>query len=232
MEQPNSPETAAARLLEAALPHVPFDGWSETTLRAAIADSDVAEGLARALFPRGGIDLAVAYHRQGDTRMVAALAASDLAAMRFRDRIAHAVKLRLDVVEDRELVRRGTTLFSLPQHAPEGAKLIWGTADAIWDALGDTTRDLNWYSKRATLSAVYGSTVLYWLGDDSLGHQATWDFLDRRIEDVMQIEKLKAAVKANPIGKALLAGPTKLMEKWRVPTVPDDLPGRIRNPFR
>ena len=232
MEQPNSPETAAARLLEAALPHVPFDGWSETTLRAAIADSGVAEGLARALFPRGGIDLAVAYHRQGDARMVAALAASDLAAMRFRDRIAHAVKLRLDVVEDRELVRRGTTLFSLPQHAPEGAKLIWGTADAIWDALGDTTRDLNWYSKRATLSAVYGSTVLYWLGDDSLGHQATWDFLDRRIEDVMQIEKLKAAVKANPIGKALLAGPTKLMEKWRVPTVPDDLPGRIRNPFR
>ena len=232
MEQPNSPETAAARLLEAALPHVPFDGWSETTLRAAIADSGVAEGLARALFPRGGIDLAVAFHRQGDARMVAALAASDLAAMRFRDRIAHAVKLRLDVIEDRELVRRGTTLFSLPQHAPEGAKLIWGTADAIWDALGDTTRDLNWYSKRATLSAVYGSTVLYWLGDDSLGHQATWDFLDRRIEDVMQIEKLKAAVKANPIGKALLAGPTKLMEKWRVPTVPDDLPGRIRNPFR
>jgi ubiquinone biosynthesis protein COQ9 len=232
MEQPNSPETAAARLLEAALPHVPFDGWSETTLRAAIADSGVAEGLARALFPRGGIDLAVAYHRQGDARMVEALAASDLAAMRFRDRIAHAVRLRLDMVEDRELVRRGTTLFSLPQHAPEGAKLIWGTADAIWDALGDTTRDLNWYSKRATLSAVYGSTVLYWLGDDSLGHQATWDFLDRRIEDVMQIEKLKAAVKANPLGKALLAGPTKLMEKWRVPTVPDDLPGRIRNPFR
>ena len=232
MEQPNSPDTAAARLLEAALPHVPFDGWSETTLRAAIADSGVAEGLARALFPRGGIDLVVAYHRQGDARLRAALAASDLAALRFRERVVHAVRLRLELVEDRELVRRGSTLFALPQHAAEGAKLIWGTADTIWDSLGDTTRDLNWYSKRATLSAVYGSTVLYWLGDDSLGHQATWDFLDRRIEDVMQIEKLKAAVKANPLGKALLAGPTKLMEKWRVPTVPDDLPGRIRNPFR
>lgn len=232
MEQPNSPETAAARLLEAALPHVPFDGWSETTLRAAIADSGVAEGLARALFPRGGIDLAVAYHRQGDARLREALATSDLAALRFRERVVHAVRLRLELVEDRELVRRGSTLFALPQHAAEGAKLIWGTADTIWDSLGDTTRDLNWYSKRATLSAVYGSTVLYWLGDDSLGHQATWAFLDRRIEDVMQIEKLKAAVKANPLGKALLAGPAKLMEKWRVPTVPDDLPGRIRNPFR
>lgn len=217
-------------VLEAALPHVAFDGWSETTLRAAIADSGCAPALARALFPRGGIDLAVAYHLRGDRMMREALAVADLQALRFRDRIAHAVKLRLGAV-DRELVRRGTTLFALPQHAAEGAKLIWGTADAIWTALGDTTRDLNWYSKRATLSAVYGSTVLYWLGDDSLDHQATWDFLDRRIGDVMQIEKAKAALRDNPLGK-LLAGPMKLAQKWRVPDVPDDLPGRMMDRFR
>ena len=219
-------------VLDAALAHVAFDGWSDATLNAAIADSGASPALARALFPRGGIDLAVAYHLRGDRLMREALAASDLSAMRFRDRIAHAVKLRLDAVGDRELVRRGTTLFALPQHAAEGAKLVWGTADAIWTALGDTSRDFNWYSKRATLSAVYGSTVLYWLGDDSLGHQATWEFLSRRIDDVMQIEKAKAAIKDNALGKALLAGPMKLMEKWRVPTVPDDLPGRMMDRFR
>ncbi len=106
-------------------------------------------------------------------------------------------------------MRRGTTLFALPQHAADGARAIWGTADAIWTALGDTSRDLNWYTKRATLSGVYASTVLYWLGDDSTGHQATWEFLDRRIDDVMQIEKAKAAFRENPLGKALLAGPLK-----------------------
>lgn len=217
-------------VLEAALPHVAFDGWSETTLKAAIADSGCAPALARALFPRGGIDLAVAYHQRGDRRMREGLAAADLGAMRFRDRVAHAVRLRIGAV-DREMVRRGTTLFALPQHAPEGARLIWGTADAVWTALGDTTRDLNWYSKRATLSAVYASTVLYWLGDESPGHQATWDFLDRRIGDVMQIEKAKAALRDNPLGK-LLAGPMKVMEKWRVPDVPDDLPGRMMDRFR
>lgn len=232
MESPQSPENAREAVLDAALPHVPFDGWSETTLRAAIADSGVAEGLARALFPRGGIDLAVAFHKDGDSRMAEALAKADLSQMRFRDRVAFAIRTRLDLVEDRELVRRGTTLFALPQHAAEGAKLIWGTADAIWLALGDTSRDLNWYSKRATLSAVYGSVVLYWLGDDSPGHQATWDFLDRRIDDVMQIESLKAKLRENPLGKALLAGPGRVMEKWRAPTVPDDLPGRIMNRFR
>lgn len=232
MEPQNTPENARDQVLEAALLHVPFDGWSETTLRAAIADSGVAEGLARALFPRGGIDLAVAFHKRGDQKMQETLATTDLSQMRFRDRVTFAVRTRLEGIEDRELVRRGTTLFALPQHAAEGAKLIWGTADAIWTALGDASRDVNWYTKRATLSAVYGSTVLYWLGDDSIGHQSTWDFLDRRIGDVMQIETIKAKVRENPLGKALLAGPAKVMEKWRAPTVPDDLPGRFRNPFR
>lgn len=216
-----------ARVLDAALAHVPFDGWSERTLSAAIADAGVPSALARSLFPRGGVDLALAYHARGDAEMAARLAAIDLTAMRFRDRIAQAVRTRLELA-DRELVRRGTTLFSLPMHAADGAKAIWGTADRIWTVLGDTSRDLNWYSKRATLSAVYGATVLYWLGDESSDRQATWDFLDRRIDQVMQVEKLKASFRENPLGKAWMAGPGKLLESIRAPKMPDDLPGRHR----
>lgn len=214
-----------ARVLEAALAHVPFDGWSERTLQAAMLDAGVAPGLGRALFPRGGVDLALAYHARGDAEMAARLAAMDLSALRFRDRIAAAVRTRLELA-DRELVRRGTTLFSLPIHAADGAKAIWGTADRIWTALGDTSRDLNWYSKRATLSAVYGATVLYWLGDESSDRQATWDFLDRRIDQVMQVEKLKASFRENPFGKAWMAGPGKVFETIRAPRLPDTLPGR------
>lgn len=218
-------EAIRNQVLDAALAHVPFDGWSETTFRAAIADSGVAEGLARALFPRGGVDLALAYHARGDAEMVARLAALDLTAVRFRDRIALAVRTRLELA-DKELVRRGTTLFALPQHAADGARAIWGTSDRIWTALGDTSTDLNWYTKRGTLTAVYGSTVLYWLGDGSLDHQASWDFLDRRIDQVMQFEKLKAGFRENPLGKALINGPLKVLERVRAPKLPDDLPGR------
>lgn len=214
------------RLLEAALVHVPFDGWSDRSLRAAAADAGIDPALARALFPRGGVDLALAYHAQGDAEMTARLQAMDLSAQRFRDRIATAVRTRLDLA-DRELVRRGTTLFSLPQHAPDGARAIWSTADRIWTALGDSSQDLNWYTKRATLSGVYGATVLYWLGDDSPGHQATWEFLDRRIDGVMQFEKLKASFKENPLGKAFAAGPLKIFSTIRAPRLPDNLPGRF-----
>jgi ubiquinone biosynthesis protein COQ9 len=216
-------------ILDAALAHVPFDGWSDATLRAAIADAGVAPGLALALFPRGAVDLALAFHKRGDALMVARLATEDMAALRFRERIARAVRVRLEVAEDKEAVRRGTTFFALPQHAVDGAKAIWGTADAIWTALGDTQRDFSWYTKRATLSGVYAATVLFWLGDDSQGHQATWEFLDRRIEDVMRFEKLKAAVNDNAMAKAVMAGPAALFAKFRAPIVPKDMPGQFRN---
>lgn len=222
-----SEDELKARVLDAALSHVPFDGWSERTLAAAITESGVAPALARSLFPRGGVDLALAYHQRGDQAMVAALAQRNLAALRFRDRIALAVRLRLEAA-DRELVRRGTTLFALPMHAADGARAIWQTADRIWTALGDSSQDLNWYTKRATLSAVYGATVLYWLGDDSPEAQDTWNFLDRRIDQVMQVEKLKAGFRENPFGKAWMAGPGKIFETIRAPRLPDDLPGRTR----
>jgi ubiquinone biosynthesis protein COQ9 len=43
-----------------------------------------------------------------------------------------------------------------------------------------------------TLGAVYASTLLVWLDDDSEGWIETAAFLDRRIDDVMKIEKWKA----------------------------------------
>lgn len=226
MEADTDREIALQKLVEAALPHVIFDGWSQATLAAAIAESDVPPGLAHALVPRGGIDLALAYHHQGDRQMAQTLAASDLSTLRFREKVTHAVRLRLEGA-NREVVRRGTALFALPAHAAKGAQAIWGTADTIWTALGDTSTDVNWYSKRATLSAVYGATVLYWLGDDSEGHAETWAFLDRRIANVMAFEKAKAGFRENPLGKALLAGPLRILERIHAPQKADDLPGHI-----
>ena len=220
------------QLLDAALPHVAFDGWSAATFDAAVADADIDPAAAKAACPRGAVDLAIAYHQRGDAAMVAALKAADLSDMRFRDKVAHAVRLRLQVIDDKEAVRRGTTLFALPHMAADGAKLIWGTADAIWNALGDTSRDVNWYTKRMTLSGVYSSVVLYWLGDDSLDQQATDAFIDRRIDNVMQFEKFKAQVKASPLLKPLASTFERMAAAVKAPTASTDLdlPGIWRDP--
>jgi len=219
-------QTLADRLLDAALLHVAFDGWSQATLNAAASDCGVEPAQALALYPRGGLDLALAYHRRGDALMVAALAAHNQMVLRMRERVALAVRLRLENA-DREAVRRGVTLMSLPHHAPEGARALWNTADAIWNALGDTSQDGNWYTKRAILSGVYSSTVLYWLGDSSPGYAATWEFLDRRVEDVMRIEKAKAEVRKSPVLSKLFALPLAVLDGVRKPSGPGArLPGR------
>lgn len=231
MTQTNdAPGDTKDRLLDAALSHVPFDGWAAASFDAALADTGIDPGLAHAICPRGAVDLALAFHDRGDSVMLERIAGGDLQAMRFRDRIAAAVRYRLEAVEDKELVRRGVTLFALPQYAGDGARAIWNTCGLIWEALGDTSEDVNWYTKRATLSGVYSATVLFWLGDESEGHQDTWAFLDRRIENVMQIEKLKAQVRDNPALKPLLAGPNWLLGQIRAPKSPaeNNFPGSLR----
>jgi ubiquinone biosynthesis protein COQ9 len=221
----NSPDLAKQQILDAAVPHVAFDGWSDTTLAAALQASGHAQAMGAGLFPRGGVDLAIAYHRAGDRALQDALGAQDLSALRYSARIATALKLRLTLA-DKDAVRKAAALFALPRYAPEGAQLIWGTADAIWQALGDTSDDFNWYSKRATLAAVYSSAVLYWLGDTSEGDADTQDFIDRRIENVMQIETLKSSVRNNRIAMAVLSGPLKVLERISAPQRPSDLPGQ------
>ncbi len=216
------------QLLDAALPHVAFDGWSPATFDAAVAEVGLDPAHAATLCPRGSVDLAILSHEQGDAAMIDAMKAADLSDMRYSEKVAHAIRLRLAAVPDKEAVRRATALFALPHMSPDGARLIWGTADAIWTALGDTSDDINWYSKRATLSAVYGTVVLYWLGDTSPDGSATDAFIDRRIADVMQFEKVKAQLRDNPLLKPLTGPLGQLAARVKAPNrMPDfnDLPG-------
>ncbi len=228
-EQAPDPAAIRARLARAASAHVPFDGWGEATFRAAVAETGIDPDLARAACPRGAVDLAVELHRLGDARMAERARKADLSHLRYGQKVAALVRIRIEEAGDPEVVRRSAALFALPIHAAEGATLIWHTADLIWTLLGDTSRDINWYSKRAILSGVYAATLLYWLGDDSPGHSATWEFLDRRIADVLRFEKAKAGLRGNPLVAELMRGPGRLLNRITAPTARprDDLPGCI-----
>jgi ubiquinone biosynthesis protein COQ9 len=222
MPDTQTPDSASediiARLREAALAHVPFDGWSAETFAAAVRDAGVDPALARALCPRGAVDLAVSAHHAGDAALAARAEEVDLSALRYSEKVAELIWQRIQLAGDAEVVRRATTLFALPQHAAEGAGLIWGTADTIWRALGDSSDDVNWYTKRMTLSAVYGSCVLFWLGDTSDDHADTRAFIDRRIADVMRFEKIKADLRGNALLKPFLALPERMLAQVRAPS--------------
>ncbi len=216
-------------LLTAILPNIPFDGWGEQSFAAALEGSKVDPALARLACPRGALDLVMAYHRRGDAEMLARMTPKNLASLRYSEKVAAGVRFRLEAIDDKDVVRRAMAFFALPAHAAEGIAAIWGTSDLIWKSLGDSSNDLNWYSKRAILSAVYSSTLLFWLGDETECHSATWEFLDRRIANVMQFEKFKGSVRNNPLFNGLMRRPGRLLDKIKAPTDSGrpDLPGYL-----
>lgn len=185
-----------AALLEAALVHVPFDGWSEAALRAGAEDLGWAPAEALRLFPRGAIEALDAFMVRADRGMVAAVEAADTAALRVPEKVALAIRLRFEAdAAHREAIRRGVATLALPQHGPLALKSLYRTVDAVWFAIGDRSTDFNFYTKRMLLAGVYSTTLLYWLEDQSEGFADTWSFLDRRLRDVGQIPKVTGRVK-------------------------------------
>ncbi len=184
---------ARAAILRAALVHAPFDGWTEATLRVAVAEAGLDPSMGRRAFPGGAIDLVGYFVADADRRMLVELEARDLPSMRVRERIATAVRVRLEQnIAHREAVRRALALSALPFNGLRALKTLYRTVDAMWHAAGDRATDYNFYTKRALLAGVYSATMIYWLGDNSDGQDQTWAFLDRRIDDIMRIERVKA----------------------------------------
>ncbi len=183
------------RLVEAMLPHVPFDGWSQRAVAAAAADLGVDPDVARLAFPGGPVEMVEAWIALANRQMCKALDTDSFRALKVREKITQAIRTRLEqAAPHREAVRKAAQILALPIHAPAAARTTWVTADAIWRAAGDRATDLNHYSKRALAGAVYAATLLVWLDDDSEGFERTWAFLDRRIAGVMRFEKWKAGL--------------------------------------
>ncbi len=175
-------------LLLATLPHVPFDGWSDAALRAGAEDAGRSPAEALNAFPAGPAEALALFSDWADRQMLARLEKTDLAAMKVREKVAAGVRLRLEVLEPhKEAVRRGLAFLSLPPNAGQGLKGLYRTVDAIWTMAGDRATDYNYYTKRLLLAGVLSSTTLFWLNDRSEGHEATWAFLERRIDEVLKI---------------------------------------------
>ena len=193
MSQPTSREEQRDRLLEAALVHIPFDGWSRRSLFAGAADLGLEPGVARRLFPRAGDDMLVHVERWADRQMLARVGPLD--DLRVRERIAKLVRTRVEALgPHREAMRRATAARLLPSNGVAACGSLWRTVDLMWSAAGDDARDASYYTKRSLLAAVWTSTFLYWLEDRSEGCAETWSFLERRIANVMQISQLRARI--------------------------------------
>lgn len=204
------------RLIAAMLPNVPFDGWTALARDAAADAQGIDRDIAAMALPDAAA-MADAFTARADAMMADAMMAAGTSTMKVRDRIRLALRTRFEQAnEDRESVRSALAVMLVPANAALAATTLWRTADAMWRAAGDTATDFNHYSKRAILGSVYSACLLYWLDDDSDDHQATWAFIDRRIDGIMAFEKAKARFNN---AMANMPSPARFLGRLRYPSV-------------
>lgn len=174
-----------------------FDGWSYAAVDSAAVELEIEPDVAALVFNGNAMRMVDAWIDSIDQELARRLTASRLNALKIRDRITILLATRLEIMNpDREALRRAMAIMAMPQNIVRGTKVGWRSADRMWRMAGDTASDFNHYTKRATLSAVYGSTISVFVNDESPDFIDTRAFLDRRIENVMQFEKVKAQARA------------------------------------
>lgn len=178
-------------ILLQALPNIAFDGWTwDMTIHAAQA-AGYDKAMARAVFPGGLPDVVGHFSDWTDRQMLAGLTGTDPESLRIRDRVKTGVIGRLEVMMPwREAARRALTYWAVPTRHFQAGRVLWRSADRIWVWAGDTATDYNHYTKRVLLSGVISATTLAWLNDDTGDPAAIEPFVDRRIENVLQLGKL------------------------------------------
>ena len=170
-----------------------FDGWSSAAVDAAADALGIDRSQARLAMPKTQAGMVETYIEAVDRALEEHFTEERLAGMKIRQKIRALVWRRLEIMAPaREAVRRGVAILAMPQNVPLGLRVGWRTADRMWRIAGDTSTDYNHYTKRLLLGGVYASTLLVWLDDKSEHWSETSAFLDRRIDDVMKIEKYKA----------------------------------------
>ncbi len=181
------------KLLPIMLENAAFDGWTEAGLKAAAKRAELHPGQVELALPRGCVDL-IAYWAGYNDQIMLKTWQQNKEDMRIRDKAIFLVRTRIEAIgaENREAASRALARLSAPDCLGETLRLGWRTSDTMWRAMNDQSMDINYYSKRTILAAVFASTLAVWLqGDDD----KTWEFLDRRIGNVMQFESWKMKVK-------------------------------------
>jgi len=207
----------AAAIIAAALVHIPFDGWTSEALVAGAAEAGfTADDVAR-LFPGGAVDAVVMHSALADAAMIEAFEAMADKPDRVHLMIREMILIRLDqVAAHKEAVRRGLTLLAVPANALASARALYATVDAMWRAAGQRDTDISFYTKRATLAAVYSATLLAWIADTSGERTVIEGFLDRRLQDVARIPKASAPIRsALNTGQRLAEGMFQIVGRVR-----------------
>ncbi|XP_034541416.1 ubiquinone biosynthesis protein COQ9, mitochondrial [Notolabrus celidotus] len=193
-EEYETEEQLQARILTAALEFVPLHGWSMEAI-AAGAETLGLSSASTGMFYNGAGDLILHFVSKCNSQLTEILAEQhkqvqlDQAEKKstadfLRDAVETRLRMHIPYIESWP---QAMSILLLPHNIPNSLKHLSTLVDDMWFYAGDRSTDMNWYTKRAALTGIYNTTELVMVQDSSPDFQDTWNFLDNRIQDVVNM---------------------------------------------
>ncbi|XP_062317223.1 ubiquinone biosynthesis protein COQ9, mitochondrial isoform X2 [Osmerus eperlanus] len=210
-EEYETEEQLQARVLTAALEFVPLHGWSMEAI-AAGAETIGLSSASTGMFHNGAGDLVLHFISQCNAQLTEILAEQHNQVQLGHAEPKKTAEFLRDALETRlrmlapyiETWPQAMSILLLPHNIPDSLKHLSTLVDDMWYYAGDRSTDLNWYTKRAALTGIYNTTELVMVQDSSPDFQDTWNFLDNRIQDVVNMASTAKQVKST--GEAMVQG--------------------------
>ena len=190
-------------LVRAMLTHVPFDGWTWEAMEQGAIDigfekkktSSLRIKIFKDLFKNGPIDFIDVFSEIIDLEVKENYNLIEFKPERVPEKIKKIIMIRLNLCQRyKEAVRSSISLTAIPVNARASLKILYRTCNSIWRIAGDKSTDFSFYTRRISLAAVYTSTLLFWLNDNSNNNIETEFFLERRLKDISKISSLKKPI--------------------------------------
>ncbi|XP_078063752.1 ubiquinone biosynthesis protein COQ9, mitochondrial, partial [Mustelus asterias] len=206
-----SEEELRQQLLSVALEFVPSFGWS----LEAIAEGAKVLNLSPAvtgMFSHGPGDLVLYFVHQCNKQLSEQLAEQHQKVQTGQQQAKKTDRLVKDAVEARlrmvipyiDTWPKAMSILLLPQNITESLRSLTNMVDEVWYYAGDRSTDSKWYTKRAILAGIYNSAELVLLQDSSPDYEDTWNFLQNRVIDAVNMADSVKQVRST--GKALFQG--------------------------
>ncbi|MAI06290.1 MAG: hypothetical protein CBC47_04045 [Alphaproteobacteria bacterium TMED87] len=177
------------------LDDINLNGWSKNFFDSYSREGIFTNNEIRVFFPNGRADFLRYWFDISEKLMLEDLSKVEIQELKVREKIKKIIRVRLERWKSYKVaIKRTLPILIMPSSDTLLSCSLMKTSDSIWKSAGDRSVDFNFYTKRGLLLGVYSTTLIFWLDDNSKDDQKTWEFLDRRVEEVLQIPKVKTRI--------------------------------------
>ncbi|GBM09813.1 Ubiquinone biosynthesis protein COQ9, mitochondrial [Araneus ventricosus] len=176
------------QILKAGLDFVPQHGWSKQSI-ALGAQSLGLSSSSHTLIEDGSADLVHYFNFLCNEKLEDYLKekySSNKEKVNIQHYIEDALTHRLNmIIPYVSKWPEAMALMVSPLQFPTDSKNLLDLVDRVWYLSGDRSLDLTWYSKRVSLALAYRMCELSLLQDKSPEYSDTFEFLQRRVENIV-----------------------------------------------